>query len=316
MRSCLKRQNSGCAPGSPESEYVILPKRNWPYYRGMNEQERECVRLLCAYIGQGGYTLDSLQAELYAIPKRVFPDKAEDKNALQSGPEQILQRRVQPRIGPRPRAAPVSVSVRGRVLRLSASARFLSARGGGSGCGGGSARRACRGGEKQPAEDRYVAEPAPLRETIDMPDFDRCDLRVCKVLAAKPMRKTNKLMKLTLHDGIGEEVIVSSIADQYEPEMLVGKKIVVLLNLRPHKIRKRILAGDAARVRQCGRDLPRSVCGGRRGDRLGHPLKNVALFAIYAWHSTMQIAKNLSFGRRSPAAPPSCISIAKNKIPP
>ena len=68
-----------------------------------------------------------------------------------------------------------------------------------------------------------------------MPDFDRCDLRVCKVLAAKPMRKTNKLMKLTLHDGIGEEVIVSSIADQYEPEMLVGKKIVVLLNLRPHK---------------------------------------------------------------------------------
>ena len=42
------------------------------------------MRLLCAYIGQGGYTLDSLQAELYAIPKRVFPDKAEDKNALKA----------------------------------------------------------------------------------------------------------------------------------------------------------------------------------------------------------------------------------------
>ena len=49
------------------------------------------------------------------------------------------------------------------------------------------------------------------------------------------MRKTNKLMKLTLHDGAGERVIVSSIADQYEPEALVGKKIVVLVNLRPHK---------------------------------------------------------------------------------
>ena len=84
-------------------------------------------------------------------------------------------------------------------------------------------------------EDRYVAEPAPFRETIDLPDFDRCDLRVCKVLSAKPMRKTNKLMKLTLHDCVGERVIVSSIADQYEPDALIGKKIVVLVNLRPHK---------------------------------------------------------------------------------
>ena len=47
--------------------------------------------------------------------------------------------------------------------------------------------------------------------------------------------KTNKLMKITLHDGAGERVIVSSIADQYEPEQLEGKKIVVLVNLKPHK---------------------------------------------------------------------------------
>ena len=86
-----------------------------------------------------------------------------------------------------------------------------------------------------PVEDRYVEQAAPFRETIDMPDFDRCDLRVCKIVSAKPMRKTNKLMKLTLHDGAGERVIVSSIADQYEPDALVGKKIVVLVNLRPHK---------------------------------------------------------------------------------
>ena len=49
------------------------------------------------------------------------------------------------------------------------------------------------------------------------------------------MRKTNKLMKLTLHDGAGERVIVSSIADLYTPEQLVGRKIVVLVNLKPHK---------------------------------------------------------------------------------
>ena len=66
-------------------------------------------------------------------------------------------------------------------------------------------------------------------------DFEKCDLRVCKILSAKPMRKTNKLMKLTLHDGAGERVIVSSIADLYMPEQLVGRKIVVLVNLKPHK---------------------------------------------------------------------------------
>ena len=67
---------------SPESEYKILGKRNWPYWRTMNESERECVRQLKAYLSEGDYTLDSLQSELYAIPKRVYPDKVDDKNAL------------------------------------------------------------------------------------------------------------------------------------------------------------------------------------------------------------------------------------------
>ena len=86
-----------------------------------------------------------------------------------------------------------------------------------------------------PAEDKFVPEAAPFKQTIGIEAFDACDIRVCKVLSAKPMRKTNKLMKLTLHDGAGERVIVSSIADQYEPDMLAGKKIVVLVNLQPHK---------------------------------------------------------------------------------
>ena len=74
-----------------------------------------------------------------------------------------------------------------------------------------------------------------MKEQIELEDFTKNDIRICKILAAKPMRKTNKLMKITLNDGIGERVIVSSIADQYEPEQLIGKKIVVLINLKPHK---------------------------------------------------------------------------------
>ena len=67
---------------SPESEYVILPRRNRAYWNTMDENERACVDQLRAFLSAGGYTLEGLQAELYAIPKRVYPDKAEDKNAL------------------------------------------------------------------------------------------------------------------------------------------------------------------------------------------------------------------------------------------
>ena len=221
---------------SPESEYIILSKRNWPYYRTMNEAERECVRRLKEYIEKGGYTLDSLQAELYAIPKLVYPDKAEDKNALK-GVQSKFFKDVYNLIlgrdrGPRLYLYLFAVDP-ARYLRLldfslpetedpDAAEEVKE-------------QPAAAEQPAAPVEDRYVEQAAPFRETIDMPDFDRCDLRVCKIVSAKPMRKTNKLMKLTLHDGAGERVIVSSIADQYEPEALVGKKIVVLVNLRPHK---------------------------------------------------------------------------------
>lgn len=220
---------------SPESEYIILKKRNWPYWRTMNESERACVAQLKDYVAQGGYTLDSLQAELYAIPKRIYPDKTEDKNALKEVQSKffkdvynlILARDKGPRL----------------YLYLFAveSSRYLSlldfslpesedpdAR-------EEEAPAPAVSEESAPAEGKYVAEPAPVKQQIESEDFAKCDLRVCKVLAAKPMRKTNKLMKLTLHDGMGERVIVSSIADQYEPEQLIGKKIVVLVNLKPHK---------------------------------------------------------------------------------
>ena len=94
-----------------------------------------------------------------------------------------------------------------------------------------------------PAEDKYVEKAEPFGELIEREDFAKCDLRVCKVLSAKPMRKTNKLMKLTVHDGAGERVIVASVAGDYEPDALIGKKIVVLVNLKPHKFGNEYSAG-------------------------------------------------------------------------
>ena len=222
---------------SPESEYIILKKRNWKYWRTMAEPERACVRALHDYIAAGGYTLDSLQSELYAIPKQVFPDKAEDKNALKQVQSKFFQDVYNLILGrdrgPRLYLYLFAVDAE-RYLRLldfslpeseDPDAKEEEP----------APEQSADKAPAAPAEDKFVPEAAPFKQTIGIEAFDACDIRVCKVLSAKPMRKTNKLMKLTLHDGAGERVIVSSIADQYEPDMLVGKKIVVLVNLQPHK---------------------------------------------------------------------------------
>ena len=222
---------------SPESEYIILKKRNWKYWRTMAEPERACVRALHDYIAAGGYTLDSLQSELYAIPKQVFPDKAEDKNALKQVQSKFFQDVYNLILGrdrgPRLYLYLFAVDAE-RYLRLldfslpeseDPDAKEEEP----------APEQSADKAPAAPAEDKFVPEAAPFKQTIGIEAFDACDIRVCKVLSAKPMRKTNKLMKLTLHDGAGERVIVSSIADQYEPDMLAGKKIVVLVNLQPHK---------------------------------------------------------------------------------
>lgn len=219
---------------SPESEYVILEKRNWPYWRTMNDKERECVRLLKEYIEKGGYTLDSLQAELYAIPKQVFPDIAEDKNALKAVQSKFfkdvynltLARDKGPRLYLYLYAVEPSRYLKLLDFSLPESEDPDAKE---------EVKEEVKEEKSAPVEDKYVPEAAPFKEVIEIGDFDKCDIRVCKVLSAKPMRKTNKLMKITLHDGAGERVIVSSVADQYEPEQLVGRKIIVLVNLKPHK---------------------------------------------------------------------------------
>ena len=222
---------------SPESEYIILKKRNWKYWRTMAEPERACVRALHDYIAAGGYTLDSLQSELYAIPKQVFPDKAEDKNALKQVQSKFFQDVYNLILGrdrgPRLYLYLFAVDA-DRYLRLLDFSLPESEDPDAKEEEPAPAQSADKA-PAAPAEDKFVPEAAPFKQTIGIEAFDACDIRVCKVLSAKPMRKTNKLMKLTLHDGAGERVIVSSIAGQYEPDMLAGKKIVVLVNLQPHK---------------------------------------------------------------------------------
>ena len=73
---------------------------------------------------------------------------------------------------------------------------------------------------------------------IDITDFTKVDLRVGQVLTAARIPKSDKLLLLTV--DVGEEnprTILAGIAEHYEPESMVGRKIAVVSNLKPRKMR-------------------------------------------------------------------------------
>jgi lysyl-tRNA synthetase class 1 len=89
---------------------------------------------------------------------------------------------------------------------------------------------------EEPEVDRTPDPVEPVKEQVTIDDFAKIDLRVCQILKAEGVRKSHSCLKLTLDDGIGERVIMSSIKEDYTPEQLVGKKIIVIANLKPNRI--------------------------------------------------------------------------------
>ena len=84
--------------------------------------------------------------------------------------------------------------------------------------------------------------PAEKKETpegiaqIGIEDFSKVELRVAEVLSCEKMKKSKKLLKLILNDGDGERQVLSGISQWYAPEDLIGKKIVLVSNLKPAKL--------------------------------------------------------------------------------
>jgi len=71
---------------------------------------------------------------------------------------------------------------------------------------------------------------------IEINDFAKLDLRVAKVVSCEKVNKSEKLLKLQLDIGIETRQVVSGIAKYYKPEDLVGKKVVMIANLKPAKL--------------------------------------------------------------------------------
>ena len=71
---------------------------------------------------------------------------------------------------------------------------------------------------------------------IGIEDFCKVDLRVAEIKACEPVKKAKKLLKLTLDDGAGERTVASGIAKFYKPEDLIGRRVVLVSNLKPAKL--------------------------------------------------------------------------------
>ncbi len=98
------------------------------------------------------------------------------------------------------------------------------------------------------------AEPITLAPEITIDDFAKVEIRVAKVTACEKVKKSDKLLCLQLDDGMGGRQVVSGIAQYYAPEDLIGKKIQLIANLKPVKLR-----GVDSNGMICAADTPDGV---------------------------------------------------------
>ena len=89
--------------------------------------------------------------------------------------------------------------------------------------------------KKENELNNATAEPAKDEVTFD--EFQKMDLRVVTVLEAEKVAKTKKLLKLKVNTGIDTREIVSGIAEHYDPKELIGKQVLMLVNLAPKEIK-------------------------------------------------------------------------------
>ena len=95
-------------------------------------------------------------------------------------------------------------------------------------------------------EDKVIVEQVnkwskPEEEKEEVPqisfdEFTKVDLRIAEILSAEKIKKSDKLLKLQVELGNDKRQVVAGIAQSYEPDTLIGKKIVFVANLKPAKL--------------------------------------------------------------------------------
>ena len=226
---------------APQNMNTLLGYRNWDYYNTLNDVEKKEISLLHDFIEKGDYDLDELNSFIYTIPREADPnfDEENKKTAQANFFKNAYNLMIGKTAGPRLYLFLYAVEPQ-RYLglldfstpqteeeaRLAAEAKAEAER---------IAAEEAAAAKAAAEEEARRNAIAPVKDQITIDEFDKVDMRVCKVVNCEVVKNAEKLLKLTLNDGLGERVIVSSIRDDYKPEELIGRKIIVIANLKPAK---------------------------------------------------------------------------------
>ena len=116
-------------------------------------------------------------------------------------------------------------------------------------------------GDEEPGQSVPDQETAALQkkgektmDIVSFEEFKKMDLRVAHILKAERVPATNKLLKLEVDVGTGKRTMVAGIAETYAPEDLIGKRLIVIVNLKPAVIRG--IESQAMLLAACEGDNP------------------------------------------------------------
>ena len=220
---------------APDQVNKLRATRNFDVYNELDEKEKAAIAALYDYMANATYTLDELNAELYAIPKKIYPeitDQKELKGIQGKFFKTVYKLLIDKEQGPRLYLFLYAIEKDRFIHLLDFSTAQTEEE---------KAIEAKAAADSAPVvEEKTYGEPDPVEpvktEMVTIDDFGKLDLRVCKIVKCQEIRKSHSCYKLTLNDGIDERVIVSSIKHDYTPDELVGKKIIVIANLQPTRI--------------------------------------------------------------------------------
>ena len=208
---------------APDQANKLRTTRDWELYESLDDDQKKEIELLLSFLRDKEYDLDTLNSELYAIPKHVYGEDAFFKS--------VYKLLIAKDKGPRLYLFLYAIDKERYLHLLDFSTPKTEE-------------------ELHPPVEEEAAEPErkieieygdpdpvePVKDQITIDDFATMDFRVCKVLKCQEIRKSHSCYKITLFDGIKERVIVSSLKQYYLPEDLIGKKIIVVANLEPTRI--------------------------------------------------------------------------------
>jgi len=88
------------------------------------------------------------------------------------------------------------------------------------------------------ANEAGAFKPQPARANIEFEDFAKLDIRVGTIIEAEKVAKTKKLLKLKIDTGLDKRTVISGIAEYFEPEAIVGRKVSIVINLAPKQLKR------------------------------------------------------------------------------